>query len=232
MAAEAGKHAAAEAALAQVRDGMAVGLGTGSTAALMVEGLARRVAAGLNVTGVATSEATAAQAAGLGIALAGLEATGPLDLTIDGADEIDPALRLIKGGGGALLREKIVAAASRRMIVIADETKQVACLGRFPLPVEIVAFAPSATARAVAAALAEADVDSRGAGLRMAGAEPFRTDEGHLILDLALGRIGDAAALDARLRAIPGVVETGLFLGLAAEAFIGRDDGGHRHLIA
>lgn len=230
MTAETAKRAAAEAALEEVAPGMVVGLGTGSTAAFMVEGLARRVAAGLPVTGVATSEATAAQAASLGIPLTTLEAVDGVDLTIDGADEIDPALRLIKGGGGALLREKIVAAASRRMVVIADEAKAVAELGRFPLPVEIVAFGQGATARAVRAALEAADADAREMALRMAASGPYVTDGGHLILDLALGRIGEPDVLDAGLRAIPGVVETGLFLGLAGAALIGLPDGGVRRI--
>jgi len=230
MTADRAKRAAAEAALETVEAGMTLGLGTGSTAALMVEGLGRRVAGGLAVTGVPTSEATRAQAAALGIPLTTLEAADKLDLTIDGADEIGPGLALVKGGGGALLREKIVAAASRRMLVIADAGKEVDALGRFPLPVEIVPFGRGATERAIGCLLARSSVQARTMRLRMAGGSPFVTDGGHLILDLVLGRIGEPDVLDAGLRAIPGVVETGLFLGLAGAALIGLPDGGVRRI--
>jgi len=224
------KRAAALRALDRVEAGMTLGLGTGSTAAFMVSELGARVAAGLSVTGVPTSSATRTQAEALGIPLTTLDAAGPLDLTIDGADEIDPHLRLIKGGGGALLQEKIVAAASRRMIVISDASKQVATLGRFPLPVEIVRFGWGATAAAIEAVLGQADVDSRILSRRRAGSGPFVTDEGHYILDLALDRIGDPAALDTKLRAIPGVVETGLFLDLCTGVVIGHPDGSTEEL--
>ena len=223
--AEQAKRAAALAALDHVRAGMTLGLGTGSTAALMVDALGRRVAQGLAVTGVPTSTRTRDRAAALGIPLTTLDAAGRLDLTIDGADEIDPDLRLIKGGGGALLQEKIVAAASARMIVISDASKLVGTLGAFPLPIEVVRFGWATTAAAVVRVLATADVDTRGVARRMAGAEPYVTDEGHYILDLALARIGAPEALDAALRAIPGVVETGLFLGRASLALIGHEDG-------
>ncbi len=147
------------------------------------------------------------------------------DLTIDGTDEADAELNLIKGGGGALLREKIVAAASGRMIAIADASKQVATLGAFPLPVEVVPFGIGATRRAIAEILAGADVLGSDIGVRQAGEAPFRTDGGHLILDLRLRRIGAPAALDAALRAVPGVVETGLFCGICDLLVLGHGDG-------
>ena len=197
---EIAKRAAAVRACDFVEDGMVVGLGTGSTAAHMVRELGRRVADGLRLTGVPTSEATAALARDLGIALADLDGDVRPDLTIDGTDEADAGLNLIKGGGGALLREKIVAAASERMIAIADASKQVAALGAFPLPVEVVPFGIGATRRAIAEVLAEADVLGSDIGVRQAGEAPFRTDGGHLILDLRLRRIGAPAALDAALR--------------------------------
>lgn len=218
-AADRAKRAAAEAAVALVEPGMRVGLGTGSTAAWMVRLLAERVRQGLEIVAVPTSEATAALARDLGIRLAELDELGALDLTIDGADEIGPGLALIKGGGGALLREKIVAAASARMVVIADAAKLVSTLGAFPLPVEVVPFGLAATARAVERV---AGVAPR---LRMAGEAAFVTDEGNRILDLALGAIADPPALDAALNAVPGVVETGLFCGIADLAFIGHGDG-------
>jgi len=223
MSTDAAKKAAAAAALGAVREGMVIGLGTGSTAAHLVRGLAARVAEGLRVTGVPTSEATAALARALGLPLTTLEEAGRLDLTIDGADEIGPGLALMKGGGGALLREKIVAAASAEMLVIADDSKHVAALGAFPLPVEVVSFGLSATRAHVAAAVGLAP-DAPEIGLR-GGADSFVTDQGNRILDLHLGRIDDPSALDIRLNAIPGVVETGLFCGMATRAILGHDDG-------
>jgi ribose 5-phosphate isomerase A len=219
------KVAAARAALAEVEDGMMLGLGTGSTAAAFVELLAERVRAGLRVVGVPTSVATAAQAGSLGVPLTTLEAVSALDLTVDGTDEIDPRMRLVKGGGGALLREKIVAAASARMLVIADASKKVATLGAFPLPVEIVRFGADATERRVAECLEAMDVDSRGIVPRRGDSGLFVTDEGHQILDLHLGRIGDPEGLDRALNAVPGVVETGIFVGLASAACIAHPDG-------
>lgn len=218
------KRAAAEAAVAEVEDGMALGLGTGSTAALMVEALGARVRDGLRVTGVPTSSATAAQAEALGIPLTTLGETPALDLTIDGADEIGPGLALIKGGGGALLREKLVAAASARMLVIADASKRVGRLGAFPLPVEIVRFGAEGTLARVRALVAGLGLPDR-ATLRMRDGAPFVTDEGHFILDLALAEIPDPEALDAALCRVTGVVETGLFLGLASAAILGHADG-------
>lgn len=202
---------------------MALGLGTGSTASHAVRRLGARVAGGLRILGVPTSEATAALAREVGVPLTTLEETPALDLTIDGADEIDPQLRLIKGGGGALLREKIVAAASKRMVVIADASKQVATLGAFPLPIEIVRFGEAATRRAIETTLSicgcTGDLTRRG------GDHPFLTDESHHILDAHLGRIDDAERLAAHLVGIPGVVEHGLFIGLASKAIIA---GSHR----
>ncbi|NWG23260.1 MAG: ribose-5-phosphate isomerase RpiA [Pseudorhodoplanes sp.] len=219
------KRQAAARALEFVRPGMRLGLGTGSTARHFVELLGERVKAGLAVIGVPTSEATRADAERAGIRLSTLDETPELDLTVDGADEIDPNLSLIKGGGGALLREKIVASASSRMIVIADETKWVPVLGRFPLPIEVVPFGLEATRRAVAAA-AGVSPDSGRIALRKAGeGHVFVTDGGHFILDATLERIPDPAALAGRLAAIPGVVEHGLFIGLAQIAILAGQDG-------
>jgi ribose 5-phosphate isomerase A len=220
------KHAAAAAAVAKVQPGMTLGLGTGSTADWMLRCLAARIRdEGLAVSGVPTSSATAARAGALGIPLGTLDDLAPLDLAIDGADEADPALRLIKGGGGALLQEKIVAAAAQRMVAIADAGKLVGTLGAFPLPVEIVRFGAEATRAAIADLLRAADVDERAAEWRMTGAGRLVTDEGHFLLDLHLGRIGAPAALDAALRGVPGVVETGLFLGLCSGLAVGYPDG-------
>ncbi|MEM7499951.1 MAG: ribose-5-phosphate isomerase RpiA [Pseudomonadota bacterium] len=224
---EAGKRAAAAEALSLVEDGMTLGLGTGSTAAIFVDLLAARMKAeNLRLLCVPTSLATAAQAGSLDIPLTTLDDVAALDLTVDGADEADGRLDLIKGGGGAHLREKIVAAASRRMVVIADDTKRVATLGAFPLPVEIVRFGAGATIAAIEAALASADVDSRRVTRRQGPGGRFITDEGHEIVDLHLERIGDAPALAAALLAVPGVVETGLFIGMAERLILGRADGG------
>jgi ribose 5-phosphate isomerase A len=221
------KRRAAEAALDYVEPGMRLGLGTGSTAAHFVRLLGERVAAGLDVVGVPTSDATAALAMEVGIPLATLDSDPALDLDVDGADEIGPGLMLIKGGGGALLREKIVAAASARMIVIADVGKRVAMLGMTPLPVEIVPFGIAATRHAIDESAAALGLHARIA-LREKGGTPFRTDEGHCILDVSLGRIPDPQALAARLAAVPGVVEHGLFLGLANFALIASEGGVER----
>ena len=212
------KRQAAEAAVAEVRDGMAVGLGTGSTAAIAVELLGARVRDGLRIVGIPTSERTAIQARALGIPLGTLAEHPSLDLTIDGADEVHTGtLDLIKGLGGALLREKIVAAASRRMVVMVDESKLVAQLGRVPLPVEVAAFGWEATARHLRSAGAEPS-------LRMAAGEPYRTDGGNVILDCTLD-LADPAAAQARLKAITGVVETGLFINLASRVIAGTPGG-------
>ena len=214
------KRAAAERAVAVVEDGMRVGLGTGSTAAHFVTLLGERVRAGLSVVGVPTSEATRVQAERAGIALTTLDDSPELDLTVDGADEFDEALRLIKGGGGALLREKIVAAASRRMIVIADESKRVATLGRFPLPIEAVRFGLGATRRAVEEVLRAHGIAGEVRLRQQAEGQPFVTDEGHVILDAHCGRIDRPDVLAAALHSVPGVVEHGLFIGLATGVLV------------
>ncbi|MEO1492943.1 MAG: ribose-5-phosphate isomerase RpiA [Pseudomonadota bacterium] len=227
--AELGKRAAAMRALEEVRDGMTVGLGTGSTAKWFVDLLAERIGRdGISVTGVPTSSRTAAQAESLGIPLTTLDEAGSLDLVVDGADEFDPALNLIKGGGGALLQEKIVATAARRMVVITDPSKEVPSLGAFPLPVEIVRFGWATTTRLIRDCIADHDVDGRAGALRGGEAEPYVTDEGHYILDLSLERIGDPVSLNRDLNLIAGVVETGLFCGIATSIVIGEPDGSAR----
>lgn len=219
------KRRAAGRALSLVADGMRLGLGTGSTAGAFVTLLGAAVRAGLDVIAVPTSEATRAQAQAEGIRLTTLDDTPALDLTIDGADEIDAALRLIKGGGGALLREKIVAAASARMVVIADSSKRVDVLGRFPLPIEVVPFGLAATRRAVAKAAESAGCRGE-LQLRLAGAGgPFVTDGGHLILDAAFGRIEAPEGLSIALARVPGVVDHGLFIGLATGAIVAAEEG-------
>lgn len=220
------KRAAAAAALELVGDGMKIGLGTGSTAAFFVELLAGRLAEhGWRVTGVPTSAATRAQAEKLGIRLAVLDEAGRLDLTVDGADELDDQLNLVKGGGGALLLEKIVASASDRMVVIADASKHVVQLGAFPLPVEVVRFGWRTTAGHIAERLEGHAVARRDWRLRGTNGKPFITDEGHYILDLDLGRIPDPALLEFDLGQIPGVVESGLFIDIASTAILGHEDG-------
>ncbi len=222
---EALKRAAAAKALESVENGMRLGLGTGSTAKHFVDLLGDKVAAGFKVRCVPTSEATRAQAESRNIPLTTLDETPVLDITIDGADEIDPALTLIKGGGGALLREKIVASASGAMIVIADETKLVNTLGRFALPIEVNVFGLGATRVAVEKALAAAGCPAPLSLRKGKDGQPFVTDGGHLILDAACGAIPDAARLSALLFAVPGVVEHGLFIGLAREAIIASQAG-------
>jgi ribose 5-phosphate isomerase A len=225
MDVEAQKRAAAAQAVEFVRPGMRLGLGTGSTAKHFVDLLAERVRGGLDVVAVPTSEATRAQAERLGIALTTLDETPELDLTIDGADEIAPDLTLIKGGGGALLREKIVAAASAKMLVIADQSKWVTMLGRFPLPIEIAPFGAAATRRAVEAATAAAGCPGAATLRKAANGHAFVTDGGHWLLDAQLQRILDPKTLAARLSAVPGVMEHGLFIGLAGAAIVAGPDG-------
>ena len=225
MNADSYKRAAAARAIDFVRPGMRLGLGTGSTAQHFVELLAERVRAGLKVIAVPTSEATRAQAARLGIALATLDEHPELDLTVDGADEIGPDLTLIKGGGGALLREKIVAAASARMIVIADDSKYVDVLGRFPLPIEITPFGAAATTRAVEAAAARGGSAGPAPLRRDRSGHAFVTDGGHWLLDAQLGRIADPPAPATSLAAVPGVMEHGLFIGLAQTAILAGSKG-------
>ncbi|MGL5116555.1 MAG: ribose-5-phosphate isomerase RpiA [Beijerinckiaceae bacterium] len=221
MSSEQQKRLAAVKALELVEPGMRLGLGTGSTARHFVELLAERVASGLKIVGVPTSEATRSQAERLGVPLTTLEETTELDLTIDGADEFDPALNLIKGGGAALLREKIVAMASRRMVVIADGSKRVARLGRFPLPVEVNAFGLAVTTRMVRDACGGVHPQ-----LRMkADGSALVTDGGHLILDLTMGEIEHPAALELALWRVPGVVETGLFIGICERVVLAGEDG-------
>lgn len=214
------KRAAARRAVAEVADGMVVGLGSGSTAALALESLAERVAGGLRIAGIPTSEATATQARRLGIPLTDFDRHRRIDLTIDGADQVERgSLHLIKGRGGALLREKIVAAASARLIIAVDESKLVDRLGsRMPLPVEIVPFGWQTTIGRLAALGCAPQ-------LRMAEQRPFTSDGGNLIADCALPAIDDPAALEARLSAVIGVVETGLFIGLASTIMVGRPTG-------
>lgn len=213
------KIEAARAALDFVSDGMRLGIGTGSTAEEFIRLLAEKVADRFNVTGVPTSERSAALCRELGIKLATLDDLPELDLTIDGTDEIDGQFRLIKGGGGAHLREKIVAAASARMVVIADESKVVETLGRFPLPVEVNPFGLRSTVAAIEKAASGLGLAGE-LSLRERDGKTFVTDGGHFIVDASFGRIPDADALSKALHAIPGVVEHGLFLNLATAAII------------
>ena len=212
---EAQKQAAAERALELVKPGTIVGLGTGSTARYFIEGLAARVRGGLKVQAVATSLETRAQAEAGGIPITE-KVDGSLDLAVDGADEIDPAVNCVKGRGGALLREKIVAHASRRFVVIADETKLVGRLGRGPVPVEILPFLWEATSRSIESLGGRPE-------LRMAPGGPFKTDNGNLVLDTAFGAVD--AALGVAIHAIPGVIEHGLFIGIAKAAIVGSATG-------
>lgn len=220
------RRAAAARAVALVEDGMRLGIGTGTTADAFVALLGERVRAGLDVVGVPTSEATRARAEAEGIPLTTLEACPELDLAIDGADEVDGALRLIKGGGGALLREKIVAHASRRMVVIADAAKRVETLGAFPLPIEVNRFGLGATGRAIRRAFEAAGCAGEAVLRQGPDGTPFVTDGGHVILDARLGRIPDPERLSGLLWAVPGVVEHGLFLGLAQAAILAEARGG------
>lgn len=214
------KREAAARAVDQVSAGMRLGLGTGSTAKHFVELLGERVRAGLRVAGVPTSEVTRALAEQVGVPLTTLEETPELDLTVDGADEIAPDLTVIKGGGGALLREKIVAAASAKMIVIADESKWVATLGRFALPIEVMPFGLGATRRAIEKAIAAAGCAGPLNVRQGKDGHAFVTDGGHWIVDAALERIPDPRALALRLSQIPGVVEHGLFIDLVKVAIL------------
>ncbi len=219
------KQAAGAAAALEIRDGMTVGLGTGSTAAHFVAALALRAQAeGLDLRCVSTSKATAEQANGLGLTVVPLDDVEWIDITVDGADEIGPGLSLIKGGGAALLREKLVWESSRRCIVIADAAKVVATLGAFPLPVEVVAFGHTATARRIrdAALRLGLVMEPR---LRMRDGFPVQTDSGQLIYDLACGALPDPSALAGALKSITGVIDHGLFLGLADEALVGGING-------
>ncbi|MGB3021558.1 MAG: ribose-5-phosphate isomerase RpiA [Methyloceanibacter sp.] len=219
------KQAAAVRALDLVCDGMWLGLGTGSTAARFVEALGQKVASGLQVLCVPTSEATRAQAESLGIPLTTLDETPHLHLTVDGADEIDDQLRLIKGGGGALLREKIVATASDQMVVIADNSKLVPMLGKFPLPLEVVRFGFAATRRLVEAMAAQAGCEGEIRLRKTESGEPFISDQGNFILDCHFGSIPEPEVLGFALKRVPGVVEHGLFLGVADLAIVASKEG-------
>ncbi|MER3422566.1 MAG: ribose 5-phosphate isomerase A [Nitrospiraceae bacterium] len=216
---EALKRLAAEAAVEYVRDGQVVGLGTGSTARYVILALGERVRAGLKLTGVPTSQETADLAARAGIPLLSGDDAWSIDVAIDGADQVDPKLNLIKGGGGALLREKIVAASARQFIVVVDHTKRVPILGdSFPLPIEVVPFGWQNTAHWIE------EVGGKTV-LRQRGGQVFRTELGHYILDLEIPKIEDPAWLEARLDQIPGVVETGLFVGRTDILIVGTPRG-------
>ena len=226
MSAEEYKRAAALKALEYVTDGMRLGIGTGSTADLFIQALGEKVARGLRVIGVATSRRTEMLARQYGIPLVDIDAAGVLDLTVDGADEIDPELRLIKGGGGALLREKITASTSNRVLIIADESKLVPQLGAFPLPVEISPFAWKTISRRIRDNLSHFDVGNVAVALRRdAKMSSFLTDGGHYILDCDLKRIGDPEGLAAFLNQVPGVMEHGLFTGMTSAAIIAGPSG-------
>lgn len=227
MSADLAKYNAALAALEFVKDGMVVGLGTGSTSAHFVRLLGERVRQGLRVKGVPTSEATRTLAEQVGVPLVEISQVTAIDLDVDGADEVDPAFRLIKGGGGALLREKIVAAASKHMVVIADDSKWVETLGSFPLPIEVVRFGFALTAERVGAALRACGCAGDEVSLRTSGKanEPVITDGGNYVLDAHARAIPDPERLGAGLKEIAGVVEHGLFLGLAQTVILGRAKG-------
>jgi len=215
------KEAAARASIRFVRDGQIVGLGTGSTASYAVRFLGERVRAGLKIRGIPTSVHTKEFASSLGIPLTTLDEFQQIDITIDGADEVDTQLNLIKGGGGALLREKIIASATRQFVVIGDSGKKVPMLGKFPLPVEIIPFAQPLLARRIAALGAKVSLRADASG------NPFVTDEHHHILDCRFGQIPDPPALARQLEAMPGVVEHGLFIEMASVVLIATGDQVH-----
>jgi ribose 5-phosphate isomerase A len=212
------KQAAAEKAVEFVKNGMIVGLGTGSTAFWATQKIAQRISEGLTIRAVASSASTEALAGQLGIPLVPFSGIDHIDITIDGADEVDDQLNLIKGGGGALLREKILARNSSRFYVVVDDSKRVHRLGRFPLPVEIVPFASNLTIRR----LQELNCEPV---LRMVKGSEFITDNGNLIADCSFKEIPDPKALQQRINLIPGVVENGLFVGMATAVVVGYDDG-------
>ncbi len=219
------KIKAAEKAMEHVVDGMKLGLGTGSTAARFVELLGKAVADGLEVLCVPTSRATRDQAAALNIALTTLDETPHLDMTVDGADELDEQLRLIQGGGGALLREKIVATSSDKMVVIADDSKLVEKLGAFPLPVEVVPFGLESSFMMIESLAGRVGCTGEIKQRFNADGSPFVTDNGNFILDCHFGRIEKPEALSGALTQVPGVVENGLFLGIADVAIVAGDNG-------
>jgi ribose 5-phosphate isomerase A len=209
MANDQEKEAAARASLKFIKDGQVVGIGTGSTAAYFIEALGEKVKNGLRIRGVSSSVRSRDQAASLGIPMTTLDECPEIDVTVDGADEVDPQLRLIKGGGGALLREKIVASATKQFVIVADATKRVAVLGKFPLPVEVIEFARAVVVRKIEALGAEVTLRQTADGT------PFVTDEHNHILDCHFGQIPDADGLARKLSDMPGVVEHGLFIGMA-----------------
>jgi ribose 5-phosphate isomerase A len=216
MANDQEKEAAARASLRFVKDGQVVGLGTGSTAAIFIQLLGEQVKKGLRIRGIPTSERSREQAASLGIPLTTLDECQEIDVTVDGADEVDPQLRLIKGGGGALLREKIVASATKQLVIVADASKRVPVLGKFPLPVEVIKFAQ---------ALVKKKIEALGAAVELrrdSGDKPYLTDENNHILDCRFGQIPDADGLARRLSDMPGVVEHGLFIGMAGVVLVAR----------
>lgn len=225
MSAERQKALAAAAALDYVENGMTLGLGSGSTAEIFLRLLGEKVKEGLDVKGVPTSQRTADVAREVGVPLIAVDHVDRLNVTVDGADEVDGRFQLIKGGGACLLREKIIANASDLMVVMVDETKLVSTLGKFPLPVEVDPFGFSLTAKQIYDALKKAGVKSPDVQLRRKGdgLEPLITDGGHYILDCACGAIPDARLADQYLKAIPGMVEHGLFIDLARVVIVGED---------
>src|SRR6202790_2338106 len=210
------KEAAARASLQFIREGQVVGLGTGSTAAFFIKLLAEEVKKGLGIRGIPTSVRSGELAKSLGIPLTTLDECQEIDVTVDGADEVDPQLRLIKGGGGAMLREKIVASATKQLVIVADASKQVPVLGRLPLPVEVIRFAQALVAKRMAALGAQVTVRTDVSG------KPYMTDENNHILDCRFGQIPDADGLARQLSDMPGVVEHGLFIGMASVALFAR----------
>ena len=210
MANDAEKEAAARASLKYVHDGQVVGLGSGSTATFAIRLLGERVRGGLKIRGIPTSIASRDLAGQLGIPLVTFDEVQEIDVTIDGADEFDPALELIKGGGGAMLREKIVASASRHLVIVTDSSKQVPVLGKFPLPVEVIGFAEPLVAKKIS------DLGAKVVRRLDSSGRPYITDENHHILDCHFGQIADPATLARTLSEMPGIVEHGLFVGMAS----------------
>jgi ribose 5-phosphate isomerase A len=216
MANDLEKEAAARASLGFVKDGQVLGLGTGTTAAHFIQLLGEQVKNGLQVRGIPTSDRSGKQATSLGIPLTTLDECQQIDVTVDGADEVDPELRLIKGGGGALLREKIVASASEQLVIVVDATKRVPVLGKFPLPVEVIKFAQALVAKKIQALGAAVELR------RDAGGKPFLTDENNHILDCRFGQIQDPDGLARKLSDMPGIVEHGLFIGMASVVLVAK----------